>query len=227
MNDFNEKPVTEVNKEEPILTINLRYSYKDYIRAIELNYINYNKSILKIFLAFFIFLSLLITIITLGCFIEGPTHDLSTGKSFLPICIIANFFWAFVLYNRKKKRNPFLFILNLKLNHLSKFYKNRAFKEIKIMEIPCSLTFYNTYLIKTTPIINDILIIPAERILDLPLAEAGNHIDYITLCNLNENDAYISFCPEVFIPKIQIKKENKENLKIIMKKIYFSQHNHL
>jgi len=185
-NDMNEKSVTEVIKEEPILTI--------------------------------------MTIITLSFFIGGPMQDISTGISYLPECIISNGPWLLLLYCIKQKRNPFTFILFFELSRLSDFYKNRTFKEIRMMEIPCSLIFYDTYLIKKTPIIDVVRVTPAEQILYLPLTDASNQIDYIALRDLNENKDYISFCREVFIPKRQIKIENKENLKIIMKNIFFSQH---
>ena len=228
VNDMNEKSFTEVIKEEPILTIKLKYSYKDYIRAKELEYSKvYKNPIAKILFAILLFLSFSMTIITLSFFIGGPMQDISTGISYLPECIISNCPWLLLLYCIKQKRNPFTFILFFELSRLSNFYKNRSFKEIRIMEIPCSLSFYDTHLIKTNPIIDVVRVTTAERILYLPLADASNQIDYIALCDLNENKAYISFCREVFIPKCQIKIENKENLKIIMKKIYFLQYGHL
>lgn len=205
----------DLNMEERILDIKIKCSCEDYKNAMQIAPSKYtsNLYILK-YVNYCSLFAIVITFLTFIQYIEKKDY-------FVPRLLLILYFITIVnIYHYhcyKSQRLPFMKGLSsLLLKHLTKFYKGRSKGEIKRMVIPCEIIFFETYLIKHTPSLEDIIQESPDKVIDLPLSVYSPPIKYSKLKNIKENDNYISFCKNCFIPKAQLNNIEKEQIIYIL-----------
>ena len=220
IDNINKKDVDK----EPILIVNLKCDYKDYIDLIELlpkklndsDYLNY----LKI-------MSIITNVICIAAFIiELPNFLIHKYLFFLwilLICAVLQIFHFYFLYYYMQQKNPIAHIISKRvLPRWSTFYKGKSLKEIKTIIVPCRYDFYDTYFIKIGPSVEEAQGASAKEIVNLSLTTDSPKIEYKLLTNLNENKDCLSLCPGAFIPKRKLSEEEKVQLDAIKYKILLS-----
>jgi len=217
--------IEDINKKnidrEPILTVDLKCDYKDYIDAIEVLPKKINNS------EYLNNLKILTTISTLFCIlvfaIELPNFLMHKYMFFfwmLLLFSVYQIFQFYFLYYCIQRKNIFAhFISKWILPRLSTLYKDKHRKEIKNIIVPCRYDFYDSYFIKITPSPEDVKGIPAKEIVNLPLTKDSPKIVYKFLTNLTENKVCLSLCFGAFIPKKQLSEEEKVQLDVVKNKI--------
>jgi len=208
-------------KEEPIYTIKLNYSCKDYRNAFEMapDYFrnsSYKAALKKTTISICFSMTILVLgLIYLYFYKSKPSLEAFFHISNLLIqylLIIYIILLVFAIYkwscykHQKVMYSPIVSFFYIK--RMSDFYKGRTMKEIKKIIIPCEIKFYDTYLIQTTPSLEAVNKCSSEEILRISLTSSSNKIIYKTLYQKNETNTCISFVPGVFIPKNQIMNEN-------------------
>ena len=208
-------------KEEPIYTINLKYSCKDYRNAFEMvpDFIKNNnyKAVLKriTITSCCIIVALVLGLIFSFSYKSSPSfelffHILNIIIQYLLLIYIILLGLLVYKWNCYKYEKVMYspIVSKFFIKRISKFYKGRTIKEIRRIIIPCKIEFYDKYLIHTTPSLEDINKCSPEDIVGLPLTSSSNKIEYETLYQKKETNTCISFVPGVFIPKAQIEKES-------------------
>lgn len=217
MDDIRSENVLE-KEEAPLLKINLKCSYEDYQNSRKIISQKYYDKIkfLKWYIIFFFFYF----VFSVPDYIQSISNHnhlfflLYTIIYFMSMIII----YIFICF--KSHRTPILnFLYNVFVKRLSMIYKNRSIEEIKKIIIPCELIFFETYMIRKTPSLEETKKVTADKVIDLPLTSESPKFIYSKLKNIKENDNYISFRANCFIPKNQLSKNEKEQIEEILNEL--------
>ena len=218
MDKTSEKVNLKVMNEILILKLNLKCSCDDYQKVMQIVPQKYYDKI-KL-LKWYIIISVLYSIGTFSDFIKSISNHNYLFTSLFTTVYLFTIIIIYMYICFKVQRQPFTKSFSkILLKHLSILYKGRTKDEIKKIVIPCELDFYETYIMKKTPSLKDVKKVDADKIIDLPLSFEGPKIEYSKLKNIKENDNYISFCTNCFIPKKQLNEIEKEQIDEILNEL--------
>ena len=225
--------IIEEMKQEPILTLNVSYGYKNYQDAIAImpgaNIKPIYKTVTKIIIIFLDIFMGIINIVAGASLIINLFIPLRNVNKSTWICYFLTMFLIIggaVIWH--SFNNPKLTLADISpksfATYIIPFYKGRSANEIKRIYIPCQYRFYDTYFFMSMPSSEYSENLSVEKI-NIPQSKTSNlKIEYEFLnevCNFNINglDEYFNYYPGIFIPEDQIAEQDKEKLEIIKNKI--------
>lgn len=215
----------DINKKEPILKLSLNCKYEDYEELIKMLFVKKKSTKLSIFLIILNIISITIVLFEITIFVISLLNNEIWALYEILLMFVACFLLIYIsIYGWRCYKNEKIFcgfIFNkLLLKTQSFLFWGRSIKEMRKMVIPFTISFYDTYLIKTGVSVKDAKQVSAERISTLPITSTINKIEYKLLKHIKENNNCISFCIGIFIPKVHLDEIEKEKLELVKNIIF-------